>query len=193
VSINIGVNPAPFFAVAVTAGVASAGGAVALIPVANDHFAAWKVLQTPEGAVYALTVRLAEAVLVVSNVPTYRWPDVLVNGEPVLDGAEMVTLITQVPVGDRVILLADIVPEPAVAVTAGVPQLVVVTAGVLATTSVPGNVSEKFTFEMETASGFVMVNVNVDVPPAVVVDGLKLLEKFKSVGLTRLIVRADVA
>lgn len=89
------------------------------------------------------------------------------------------TLIVQVLFPAMLPLENEIEAAPAEGAKVGEPQPVVEALGVLATTMAPGvvgKVSVKFKPLKEEEPGFVMVNVSVETPAAVVGSGLKFFE-----------------
>jgi hypothetical protein len=88
-------------------------------------------------------------------------------------------LIVQVLFAAILPLENEIEAATAAGANVGEPQPAVEAFGVLATTMAPGvvgRVSVKFRPLKEEAVGFVMVNVRVETPPAVVGSGLKFFE-----------------
>ena len=84
-----------------------------------------------------------------------------------------------------------IVPEPAAAVKVGEPHPLAAAPLGLAITIPAGSESEKERPDKGSGYGLLIVKVSVDVPPAVIVDGEKLLVIPNWEGSTRLIVLAE--
>ena len=105
-----------------------------------------------------------------------------------MTGAVTFTLIVQPPLAGTVAFSTLINPVPDVAVIVGEPQpeeealaglAIVITPGVV------GSVSVKFNPLITTEAELVKAKINVDTPPAFVVDRLKLLDMFTAeAGLT---------
>ena len=100
-------------------------------------------------------------------------------------GTVTLTLMVQVLFAAILPFEKEMETAPAAGANVGVPQPVVEAFGVLATTIAPGvvgKVSVKFNPLNEEVVGFVMVNVRVETPPAVVGSGLKFFEMVTAVG-----------
>src|SRR5581483_1593486 len=154
-------RPGPGFADDVTVFVVGAGDA-SVNPLGKVHFA-MTVPQSPvPGGGALFTVRFAVAVLPVSIVPMKRLFVVLVS-VPVAEGVTL-TLMTHVPFAATVPFENVIVLVPAVAVSAGVPQPLVVAPFGLAIVRFAGRLSTKLYPLNGAPLGFVSVNLSVETP-----------------------------
>ena len=98
-----------------------------------------------------------------------------------MTGAVTFTLIVQLPLAGTVAFVTPIDPMPDVAVIVGEPQPEEEALAGLAIVITPGvveSVSVKFNPLITTGAELVKAKINVDTPPAFVVDRLKLLDMF---------------
>lgn len=134
-----------------------------------------------------MTFRLAVAVLPVSSAPTKRLLVVLVK-VPVAETV-IFTLIIQLLFAASVPLENEKELAPAEGEKVGVPQLVVVAPGVLATVILTGKLSVKLKPLNVPGFGLVNVIVRAETPLTLVGFGLKLFDMLTFVGSTILAIR----
>ena len=165
-----------------------------MLPVAIDHVAnvagVVQLVGTGGAAGALLTTSDAVADLPVSKVSTNKLLVVLLNVPVVV--VVTLTLMVHVPFAAIVPLEKEMEVAPAVGAKVGVPQLVVVAPGVVATFMLAGSGSVKLYPLITPGFGFVNVMVSDETPLTLPGFGLKLFAMVTLVGSTIFAKRAPV-